>query len=80
MPQMTINIKIEEIAKAIACMEKKDLETLSIILSDEGAELLERKQDIESKQVSTLSKEEVFDAWLFRWISSQCQKRPKEDR
>jgi len=62
MPQMTINIKIEEIAKAIACMEKRDLETLSIILSDEGKELLERKQDIEIKKVNTLSKEEVFDA------------------
>ena len=62
MPQMTINIKIEEIAKAIACMEKRDLETLSIILSDEGKELLERKQDIETKRVNTLSKEEVFDA------------------
>ena len=62
MPEMTINIKIEEIAKAIACMEKRDLETLSIILSDEGKELLERKQDIETKRVNTLSKEEVFDA------------------
>ncbi len=61
MPQMTINIKIEEIAKAIACMEKRDLETLSIMLSDEGKELLERKQDIETKRVNTLSKEEVFD-------------------
>jgi len=61
MPQMTINIKIEEIAKAIACMEKRDLETLSIMLSDEGKELLERKQDIEAKRVNTLSKEEVFD-------------------
>ena len=61
MPQMTINIKIEEIAKAIACMEKRDLETISIMLSDEGKELLERKQDIETKRVNTLSKEEVFD-------------------
>ena len=61
MPQMTINIKIEEIAKAIACMEKRDLETLSIMLSGEGKELLERKQDIETKRVNTLSKEEVFD-------------------
>ena len=62
MPQMTVNIKIEEIAKAIACMEKRDLETLSIILSDEGKELLERKQDIEGKQFRALSREEVFDA------------------
>jgi hypothetical protein len=62
MPQMTVNIKIEEIAKAIACMEKRELETLSIMLSDEGKELLQRKQDIEDKQVRSLSREEVFDA------------------
>ena len=62
MPQMTVNIEIEEIAKAIACMEKRDLESLSIILSDEGKELLERKQDIEGKKVRALSREEVFDA------------------
>ena len=58
---MTVNIGIEEIAKAIACMEKRDLETLSIILSDEGKELLERKQDVEGKQVRALSREEMFD-------------------
>ncbi len=62
MPEMTVNFEIEEIAKAIACMDKRDLETLSIILSDEGEELLERKQDIEGKQVRALSREEVFDA------------------
>lgn len=62
MPQMTLNIKIEDIAKLIACMEKKELETLSILLTDEGKELLERKKDIESKEVKTLSREEIFDA------------------
>lgn len=62
MPQMTVNVGIKEIAKAIACMEKRDLESLSIILSNEGKELLERKQDIEGKQVRALSRKEVFDA------------------
>ena len=61
MPQMTFNIKIEDIAKLIACMEKKELETLSVLLTDEGKELLERKKDIESKEVKTLSREEIFD-------------------
>ena len=61
MPQMTLNIKIEDIAKLIACMEKKELETLSVLLTDEGKELLERKKDIESKEVKTLSREEIFD-------------------
>ncbi|MBW2610407.1 MAG: hypothetical protein JRC68_08710 [Deltaproteobacteria bacterium] len=62
MPQMTLNIKIEDIAKLIACMEKKELETLSVLLTDEGKELLERKKDIESKEVKTLGREEIFDA------------------
>jgi len=62
MPQITINVGIEEIAKAIACMKKRDLESLSIIISDQGEELLERKQDIEGKQVRALSRKEVFDA------------------
>jgi len=62
MPQMTVNIKVEDIAKVIAYMEKSELETLSVLLSDEGKELLERKNDIERKKVKTLSREEIFDA------------------
>ncbi|MEA3359509.1 MAG: hypothetical protein U9R17_08935 [Thermodesulfobacteriota bacterium] len=61
MPQMTFNIRVEELAKVIAGMQKKELETLSVLLTDEGKELLERKQDIESKKVKTLSREEIFD-------------------
>lgn len=57
MPQMTFNI--EDIAKLIACMERRELETLSVLLSDEGKELLQRKKDIESKKVKTLSREEI---------------------
>jgi len=49
------------IAKVIASMEKRDLETLLILVTDEGKELLKRKQDIESKEVKTLSREEVFN-------------------
>ncbi len=62
MLQMTVNIKVGDIAKVIACMEKSELETLSVLLSDEGKELLERKNDIERKKVKTLSREEIFDA------------------
>ena len=61
MPQIILDIKIEDLAKVIASMEKRDLETLLILLTDEGKELLKRKQDIESKEVKTLSREEVFD-------------------
>jgi len=61
MPQMTFNIRVEELAKVIAGMRRKELETLSVLLTDEGKELLERKQDIEGKMVKTLSREEIFD-------------------
>ena len=61
MAQMTFNVRVEDIAKLIAGMERKELETLSVLLTDEGKELLERKQDIESRKVKTLSREEIFD-------------------
>ena len=61
MAQMTFNIRVEDIAKLITGMERKELETLSVLLTDEGEELLERKQDIESGKVKTLSREEIFD-------------------
>jgi len=61
MPQITLDIKVEELAKVIGGMEKGDLETLLILLTEEGKELLERKHDIESKEVKTLGRKEVFD-------------------
>jgi hypothetical protein len=61
MPQITLDITLDDLAKVIASMGKRDLETLLILVTDEGKELLKRKQDIESKEVKTLSREEVFD-------------------
>ena len=61
MPQITLDITLDDLAKVIASMGKRDLETLLILITDEGKELLKRKQDIESKEVKTLSREEVFD-------------------
>ena len=61
MPQITLDITLDDLAKVIAGMEKRDLETLLVLVADEGKELLKRKQDIESKEVKTLSREEVFD-------------------
>jgi hypothetical protein len=61
MPQITLDITLDDLAKVIASMEKRDLETLLILVTDEGKELLKRKQDIDSKEVKTLSREEVFD-------------------
>ena len=61
MPQITLNISIEDLAKIINSMSKEDLETLSLMVTDEGKELLERKKDIELGRVKTLSRDEVFD-------------------
>ena len=61
MPQITLDITLDDLAKVIASMGKRDLETLLILVTDEGKELLKRKQDIESKEVKTLSREEVFN-------------------
>jgi hypothetical protein len=37
MPQVTLNITIEDLARIISNMSKEDLETLSIMLTDEDA-------------------------------------------
>jgi len=57
----TITITIDEIAESIKKMSKNELETLSLTLSKTGKELLKRKQEIESGEVKSLSRDEVFD-------------------
>ncbi|MCP4131464.1 MAG: hypothetical protein GY754_10840 [bacterium] len=61
MPDVNVNISIESIAKIIKKMNKKDLEKLSLLLTDESKKILKRKKEIEDKKVKTLSREEVFD-------------------
>ncbi len=41
MPQITVDISVEELAKIIINAKKDDLETLSLLLIDEGKELKE---------------------------------------
>jgi hypothetical protein len=57
----TLTISVETIAETIKKLNKKDLERLTILLSDTGRELLKRKREIERKKVKPLSREEVFD-------------------
>ncbi|MDM8551416.1 hypothetical protein QUF72_15125 [Desulfobacterales bacterium HSG2] len=61
MPEMTISIPVSEIARMIMAMSKQEVETLMTLLTEEGAELLERKRDIESGKVRLLTRDEVFD-------------------
>ncbi len=56
-----IKVSIETLAETIKKLNKKDLEVLSLLLSNEGKELLKRKKEIEDKSIKILSREEVFD-------------------
>lgn len=61
MPEMMIGITVNEVAKVIKAMNEQEMETLALLLTDEGAELLERKTDLELKKVTFLTREEAFD-------------------
>ena len=61
MPEMMIGITVNEVAKVIKAMNEQEMETLALLLTDEGAELLERKKDLELKKVKFLTREEAFD-------------------
>jgi hypothetical protein len=61
MPEIMIGITVNEVAKVIKAMNEQEMETLTLLLSDEGAELLERKKDLKLKKVRFLTREEVFD-------------------
>jgi len=42
-------------------MTEEEIETLALLLSGEGAELLQRKKDLELKKVEFITREEAFD-------------------
>lgn len=60
MPQVMIDLSVDYIAKLIEAMNHQELETLSLLLTEEGKELLERKNDLLLKRVTFLSREETF--------------------
>lgn len=61
MPETKINIPIKQIAKMIGSMNKKEIETLYLLLTKEGKELLERKKDLDLGKVKFLNRGEAFD-------------------
>lgn len=61
MAQVSIDIPVENIAGMINRMDEKELETLCLLLNDEGLELLRRKKDAETKDFNFLSRDEAFD-------------------
>lgn len=61
MPEMILDIPVKDVAKIIKAMSEEEMETLSLLLSEEGAELLERKKDLELNRVKLLTRDEAFD-------------------
>ncbi len=58
---MTFKISNGNIAKIIRSMNSQEIETLYLLLTKEGKELLERKKDSELGRVKFLTRDEVFD-------------------
>ena len=61
MPEVMIDIPIQNIAHLIGNMTKEELETLDMFLTEEGHELLERNKDLKLQRVKYLTEDEVFD-------------------
>ena len=61
MAQVSIDISVENIAGIINNMDVKEIETLCILLNNQGRELLKRKKEAEAKDCKFLSRDEVFD-------------------
>jgi len=57
----TLTVSLETIADTIKKLNKKELSTLTDLLTDEGKELFKRKKAIEQKKVKALSRDEVFN-------------------
>ncbi len=61
MPQVMIDFSIDRIAMLINSMSQQELETLFLLLTEDGKELLERKKDLALNRVNFLTRDEVFD-------------------
>jgi len=61
MPQLTVDLSIQRIAEMIQTMNSQEIETLCLLLIQEGKELAERKQDFDLGKVTFLTRDEIFD-------------------
>ncbi|MBN2079361.1 MAG: hypothetical protein JW838_10365 [Spirochaetes bacterium] len=57
----SIDNSVESVAKAIKKMNKRELETLTLLLTDDGRALLKRKKEIESGKVKAVSRDDIFE-------------------
>ena len=61
MAELNINIPVDKLAGMINKMETNELETLCLLLNDEGRELLRRKKETEYEDIQLISRDEAFD-------------------
>ncbi len=61
MPELMVEIPIKEVAYLINKMNKQELETLYMLLTEDGEELLKRNKDLKSKKAKYLNRDDVFD-------------------
>ena len=60
MPELTVAVQVSDVAKAIKIMNKEEIETLALLLTEEGTELLDRKKDFERNKEAFLSRDEIL--------------------
>ena len=61
MPQMMVDVSVNNIAEIIKAMNVHEIETLYLLLTNDGKELLKRKKDLDFKRVKFLTRYEAFD-------------------
>ena len=61
MPEVMVNISVKHLAKIIRTLPSQELETLYLLLTKEGKELMKRRAEVEHNAVRLLTREEVFD-------------------
>ena len=63
MPHMNIDVdfSIDTLAEVIKTLSETEWETLAMLLSDRGQELLTRKEEIEKGKVEPIAEAELFD-------------------
>ncbi len=61
MPEVTVKLSVKHLARMIRMMNAQELETLYLLLTKEGKELVKRKKEVEQRSVRLLTRDEVFD-------------------
>lgn len=61
MAELIVDIPVRQIADIINNLDESERETLLLLLSEDGDELLKRVKDFKENKIKYLSRDEVFD-------------------